>query len=328
MSSLSDQVEKWDRLLAATLEEESFGQVIEATEGYGNLIGLVKAVLDDRGEAKKTFAPLTTDERAALVKLQRCFVARKQAIAQPTAGQAVSLDDMRTIQKNFKKIFKGGPFPIDTMHLSGIKVSSQEEDEDAPFQDENKGALLPCPTKLRPGETVVKLSISNIGLKDATTYLDPFFHISVRDVEGNELEPEQDTPHPVGPRKDKSVQFDCTVYLQTPLSRLPDDAAVFFEFRHWKPKKNKISTRCWSMLTVEEIQKHKETSLTLEMCVARSQTRSLVFMEVHRYILPKVNVSLRGIPKCGMNGLERSLRKFSSPKFYPICHQKLPRERI
>jgi hypothetical protein len=39
--------------------------------------------------------------------------------------------------------------------------------------------------------------------------------------------------------KGQYVVFDNLIYLQTPLNRLPPDAAIFLEFKHWKPKKRK-----------------------------------------------------------------------------------------
>lgn len=263
MGSITDHIDKWERMLSAILEEESFGQILEATEGYQDLVNLIKNTMQDK-DSKRPI-DISADEKMVLTKLQKCLLARKQVLVNQNVGFDISIADIRAIQKSFKKIFQGSPFPVDTMPFASIKLATAEPEPDAPFLDENRGTLLPCPTKLRPGEEIIKLFISNIGLKDAATYLDPFFNISIRDAEGNELEQEQDTPHPVGPRKDKSVQFDCTVFVQTPMSRLPDDAAIFFEFRHYKPKQTKISTRCWALLTLEEIRKHKDTSLTLEI---------------------------------------------------------------
>ncbi len=37
------------------------------------------------------------------------------------------------------------------------------------------------------------------------------------------------------------VFFEDTVYVQTSLNKLQDGTAIFFEFRHWKAKKQKAS---------------------------------------------------------------------------------------
>jgi hypothetical protein len=266
MGTTGELLDKWERVLSATLEEESFGQIIEATEGYQNLVNMIRNALNDKSDPKEKPMPvLSPDERTVALKLQKCFYARKQVLTNQSAGYTISLEDMRKITDSFAKLFKGERFPFDTLQLATINLGSDDLEDVTPFQDENRGNLLPCPTKLRPGEEVISLTINSIGLKDAMTYLDPFFNISVRDIDGNEIEQSQETPHPVPPRQDKSVQFDATVYIQTPLNTLSDDAAIFFEFRHWKPKKSKISVRCWSMLTLEEVRRHKATNLTLEI---------------------------------------------------------------
>lgn len=44
------------------------------------------------------------------------------------------------------------------------------------------------------------------------------------------------------------VFFENTIYIQTPLNSLSDKAAIFFEFRHFKAKKNKVRAgRCWAL---------------------------------------------------------------------------------
>ena len=44
------------------------------------------------------------------------------------------------------------------------------------------------------------------------------------------------------------------VYLNVSLEELMQtNAAVFFEFKHYKPKKKKISTRCWAFFTLGEV---------------------------------------------------------------------------
>lgn len=48
---------------------------------------------------------------------------------------------------------------------------------------------------------------------------------------------------PLGKANSSYVFFERTVYLQMPLERLPRNAAIFFEFRHFKVKKDKVRRR-------------------------------------------------------------------------------------
>ncbi len=159
------------------------------------------------------------------------------------------------------------------------------------------GSLLPCP-RLIPGQQFLSFDIEKIGLKDAETYVDPYFTVSVygklaagtafprllffapiagmrvADVPGRELGLPQDTPIS-NKRAELHVLFNCRVFIQTPLRELQEgaaeleqvcvcdgsgvsmlltaNAAIFFEFKHYKPREKRISVRCWSLVEMDEV---------------------------------------------------------------------------
>lgn len=43
------------------------------------------------------------------------------------------------------------------------------------------------------------------------------------------------------------------------------DLCLFFEFKHFKPQKKKISTRCYALLESKELQQAKGQSVCLEL---------------------------------------------------------------
>ena len=45
--------------------------------------------------------------------------------------------------------------------------------------------------------------------------------------------------------------------MKTPLVELPEGASIFFEFKHYKPKKKKVSTKCFSFIEMDEIKPGK-----------------------------------------------------------------------
>jgi len=112
--------------------------------------------------------------------------------------------------------------------------------------------LLEAPVGL-PGNTFAKLSIDRIGLKDAPVYVDPFLEITLVDGEGQCLEQSQRTA-PSFDRAPTFVRFSTDVFIQTPIGSLPEGSAIFFEFKHYKPKKKMISTRCYAFLPAEHLQ--------------------------------------------------------------------------
>ncbi|KAG8518235.1 Axin interactor, dorsalization-associated protein [Galemys pyrenaicus] len=113
------------------------------------------------------------------------------------------------------------------------------------------GTLLPrLPSE--PGMTLLTLRIEKIGLKDAGQCIDPYITVSVKDLNGIDLTPVQDTP--VASRKeDTYVHFNVDIELQKHVEKLTKGAAIFFEFKHYKPKKRFTSTKCFAFMEMDEI---------------------------------------------------------------------------
>ena len=61
-----------------------------------------------------------------------------------------------------------------------------------------------------------------------------------------------------------AIQFNVTVQIQRPLEEIPGGSAIFFEFKHYKPKKGITSTKCFSFMEMDEIKPGKSY---LEMLV-------------------------------------------------------------
>lgn len=101
-------------------------------------------------------------------------------------------------------------------------------------------------------------------MKDAESYISPHLTISVSDREGHQSEP-QDTPSSNN-LKPNYVHFGDTIHIQTTLEELQEKGgSVFIEFKHYKPKKKKISTRCFAVLEYDEIVKAKNQQICLEL---------------------------------------------------------------
>lgn len=77
------------------------------------------------------------------------------------------------------------------------------------------------------------------------------------------VEASQDTPV-MSERETSAVTFNTTVSIQRPLEEIPGRSAIFFEFKHLKPRKNLISTKCFSFMEMDEI---KQGRTYLEMLV-------------------------------------------------------------
>eukprot|EP00002_Diphylleia_rotans_P009537 TRINITY_DN1991_c0_g1_i1.p1 TRINITY_DN1991_c0_g1~~TRINITY_DN1991_c0_g1_i1.p1 ORF type:complete len:288 (+),score=78.31 TRINITY_DN1991_c0_g1_i1:51-914(+) len=238
---------RWQKLFTESLECDTWGQVVEAVDGY-------KSLATQIGKSVEKLT-LSAAERDVLSKLILALNIRSKSL-QDKAFQGVSLEQMKLIPPLFPSLFKPNNeyyFPINMNTFQTVAVSDETISSVAgrSSSTEQGGSLLP-PAPLSPHQIGVTIHISKIGLKDATQYLDPFITISVMNSNGSLVEPAQDTP--VSNRKNElCVNYGLNVNLQTPLANLPSTSAVFFEFKHFKPKKQKISTKAWAFMEMDEL---------------------------------------------------------------------------
>jgi hypothetical protein len=121
-----------------------------------------------------------------------------------------------------------------------------------------------CVAKLKAGQTSVSLSLEKIGLKDAQTYIGAYLTVSLATPSGEIVE-SQDTPKS-GNLKPNYVNLGNTVHIQTSLEEIAKkELCIFFEFKHYKPAKKKISTRCFALMEAKEIQKAVGQTVCLEL---------------------------------------------------------------
>ena len=84
------------------------------------------------------------------------------------------------------------------------------------------------------------------------------------DLAGKDLEAVQITPV-ASERETSYIVFSNEVEIHSPLEEMPSGAAIFFEFKHYKPKKGITSTRCFSFMEMDEVKPGKSF---LEMWVS------------------------------------------------------------
>eukprot|EP00455_Lapot_gusevi_P044436 TRINITY_DN5551_c0_g2_i1.p1 TRINITY_DN5551_c0_g2~~TRINITY_DN5551_c0_g2_i1.p1 ORF type:complete len:300 (-),score=80.60 TRINITY_DN5551_c0_g2_i1:101-1000(-) len=257
--------QRWCQLFRTALDADKWGQVMEASDGYRMLGALIDSQERELG--------LTVDESSIVQKLRICLQLRVTALNDITLNQQrmLQLDSMRALSEVFESLFtRQMPlrFPVDlSQYQDEIMKPAQRSDaiaEGKVTEEPVGGKLLPPPRILQSGLTTLEIEIEKIGLKDASTYIDAFITVSVVDSAGNVIEAQQDLP--VSNRKlaPNYVLFGQTVYLQTPLQQMPDpNFCLFFEFKHYKPDKKKISTRCFAFMERDEIQPSNNIQLEL-----------------------------------------------------------------
>jgi hypothetical protein len=116
--------------------------------------------------------------------------------------------------------------------------------------------------RARVSGTLVGIRIDKWGLKDAQTYIEPITSVLVGLKDGTVIDA-HDTPVAVEKRV-AHVVFQHVIYLRVSLEEMKRrGAAIFFEFKHYKPKKEKVSTRCWCFMEMSEVKADEETVLEI-----------------------------------------------------------------
>nr|XP_054363880.1 axin interactor, dorsalization-associated protein isoform X2 [Mirounga angustirostris] len=110
------------------------------------------------------------------------------------------------------------------LELRSAALQSTQSQEEFKLEDLKKlepSTLLPrLPSE--PGMTSLTIRIEKIGLKDAGQCIDPYITVSVKDLNGIDLTPVQDTPVASG-KEDTYVHFNVDIELQKHVEKLTKD---------------------------------------------------------------------------------------------------------
>jgi len=260
MSAKTNAKERWISKLTKATDFDQWGQSLEASEAYQD-------ILRDLGSSSKL--NLTVDERSILAKSKALIKARAKAITSPNIERNdAGLLPVKDLVKAFEALFTGKEADVAIEVKSGINLYA----DSIPNLDDNKvksfgeTTLLPPPKHIKKGCQSISVNIESIGLKDAPSYFDPFISVSLVTADGKIHGQVQDTKKSHN-NKDKHVIFHEKVHMQESLETiLKEDMSIFFEFKHYKPKKKYVSTRCFTFMEGDEIKSslnQKSTQLEL-----------------------------------------------------------------
>lgn len=262
--SREDTRANWQRDFNLALEVDTWGQVEEAQEKYEKLAAQILAV-----ESNNAFG-LSAEEKLLLSKLSATLGLRGREIRQDF-DRDLGSEGMKMLAPVFKEVLvkPNVRLPVEVPGLLNIiqrkamePSGPKDNDLDEGGNTEDNGTLMP-PLVLHRGEKALTIHIDRMGFKDATVFINSFMTISVRDRASNLVEGEQDTPV-TNRNKPSYVLFGNEVHIQTPLGSLQAGSSIFFEFKHFKPKK-KVSCKAWAVLDLEDIHGAEEPEVALEI---------------------------------------------------------------
>ncbi|TWW68756.1 Axin interactor, dorsalization-associated protein [Takifugu flavidus] len=248
MSDVNKTIQKWHASFKKGTDFDSWGQLVEAIDEYQILARHLQKV------QSAASADFTED--------QKCTQSKEEF-------KLEELKKLETIIQNILTYNKEFPFDVQPVPLRKILAPGEEENLELEEDEEDgagaagstevlpsrspasQGTLLPrLPSE--PGMSLLTIKIEKIGLKDAGQCIDPYMTVSVKDLNGVDINPVQDTP--VATRKeDTYIHFSVDVEIQRHVEKLPKGAAIFFEFKHYKPKKKFTSTKCFAFMEMDEI---------------------------------------------------------------------------
>ncbi|XP_077892709.1 axin interactor, dorsalization-associated protein-like [Ictidomys tridecemlineatus] len=208
-------------------------------------------------------------------KIATCLELQSAALQSTQSQEEFKLEDLKKLEPILKNILtynKEFPFDVQPSPLRRILAPGEEEHLEFEEDEEEGGAGAGSPNSFparvpvigghnifvcgaedrtqaagmpgtllprlpsEPGMTLLTIRIEKIGLKDAGQCIDPYITVSIKDLNGIDLTPLQDTP--VASRKeDTYVHFNVDIELQKHIEKLTKGAAIFFEFKHYKLKK-------------------------------------------------------------------------------------------
>lgn len=261
---MEDTRARWDRALSEAVDFDIWGQVEEALEGYQRLQVAAAA------EYVENVLQLPMIRREGIGRLASALKARIEELSK-SQNKGIGLNGMKTLKAYMKEIIiTDAQFPIGGVKPEGLapgpltalndaaELQTEELDEATTSGD---GTLRGAPIIHRRGDTSLTIFIDKWGFKDAGGLVEPRVLVSVRDESGEKVEAVQETP--VGKGTSQSyVFFENTVYIQTPLNLMSRGSAIFFEFQHFKPGKNKKSIKAYCYMEMDEI---KAGPLNLEV---------------------------------------------------------------
>uniref|UniRef100_A0A669NZM0 Axin interactor, dorsalization associated n=1 Tax=Phasianus colchicus TaxID=9054 RepID=A0A669NZM0_PHACC len=245
-------LQRWGASFRKGTDFDSWGQLVEAIDEYQ----ILARHLQKEAQSQHNNSEFTEDQKVSVVV----------GVVKELVSQMLFLCLADLILKNILTYNKEFPFDVQPVPLRKILAPGEEEHLEFEEDDEEGGAGAGSPDSFparvpgtllprlpsEPGMTLLTINIEKIGLKDAGQCIDPYITVSVKDLNGIDLTPVQDTP--VALRKeDTYVHFNVDIEIQKHVEKLTKGAAIFFEFKHYKPKKRFTSTKCFAFMEMDEI---------------------------------------------------------------------------
>eukprot|EP00287_Rhodomonas_sp_CCMP768_P023059 CAMPEP_0202827256 /NCGR_PEP_ID=MMETSP1389-20130828/14149_1 /ASSEMBLY_ACC=CAM_ASM_000865 /TAXON_ID=302021 /ORGANISM="Rhodomonas sp., Strain CCMP768" /LENGTH=240 /DNA_ID=CAMNT_0049500633 /DNA_START=96 /DNA_END=818 /DNA_ORIENTATION=+ len=135
----------------------------------------------------------------------------------------------------------------------GGRDSPEADDSSSPMKSPSRTESAKATPSKGPAKkvTVVQVTVDKIGLKDYSVYVDPIIAVSI--VSGGKIVEGTQETNVSTRREQQHILFGDVIRLKQPFEAILPGAAIFFEFKHFKAAKEKLSTKCWAFLEREDL---------------------------------------------------------------------------
>uniref|UniRef100_A0A7M4E372 Axin interactor, dorsalization associated n=1 Tax=Crocodylus porosus TaxID=8502 RepID=A0A7M4E372_CROPO len=229
-------LQRWGASFRRGTDFDSWGQLVEAIDEYQ----ILARHLQKEAQSQHNNSEFTEDQKKTIAKIATCLELRSAALQSTQSQEEFKLEDLKKLEPILKNILTyNKEFPFDVQPVPLRKILAPGEEENLEFEEDDdeggagagspdsfparvpgatEGTLLPrLPSE--PGMTLLTIKIEKIGLKDAGQCIDPYITVSVKDLNGIDLTPVQDTP--VASRKeDTYVHFNVDIEIQKHVEKL------------------------------------------------------------------------------------------------------------
>merc|ERR1712137_116326 len=241
--------EKLGKALDCSVKCDLWGQVVEAIEGYEKLVQKIVNTVPT--------LCLENQDQYILHGLVCILKSRCNVLTNEDVTDFPGLEDMKKISRVLDNLFveheieECFPFQVEKLELYKESFWASQEQIQLAQPTKPGGLLVPRPAS-NEGANYLSIEIKNIGIKGAEEFEKPYVRVSVISKKGALLGPKQETP--VAEKQIRyRVDFNTLVHVQTSVQEIVENnAAIFLEFVHYKSKKKKHSTKCWSLLEPDE----------------------------------------------------------------------------
>ncbi|XP_062857259.1 axin interactor, dorsalization-associated protein isoform X3 [Trichomycterus rosablanca] len=222
MSDVTKTVQKWHASFKKGTDFDSWGQLVEAIDEYQILARQLQKEVQSSNSHD-----FTEDQKKTLGKIATCLEMRSASLQSTQSREEFKLEDLKKLEPIIRSILTyNKDFPFDVQPVPLRKILAPGEEENLDIEEDLDNA------------TGASLTQS--------------FPTRVPDLNGVDLNPVQDTPVATH-KEDTYIHFSVYVEIQRHLEKLPKGVAIFFEFKHYKPKKRFTSTKCFAFMEMDEI---------------------------------------------------------------------------